>query len=85
VRQSDGYQGWPEQSPFDIVLVTAAAKVIPEPLIEQLDEGGRLIMPVGEIGGVQVLTLLTKKNGKVEKQQVLGVRFVPMTGEALLQ
>jgi len=85
VRQSDGYQGWPEMAPFDIVLVTAAAPVIPGPLIDQLGEGGRLIMPVGEIGGVQVLTLLTKKNGKVEERQVTGVRFVPMTGKVLLQ
>jgi protein-L-isoaspartate(D-aspartate) O-methyltransferase len=85
VRQGDGYQGWPENAPFDIVLVTAAATVIPEPLIEQLAEGGRLIMPVGEVGGVQVLTRLTKKDGKIEKERVLGVRFVPMTGEVQKQ
>ncbi len=81
VREGDGYRGWPEKAPFDIVLVTAAADVIPEPLIEQLAEGGRLIMPVGEIGGIQVLTRLTKKEGRIEKEQISGVRFVPMTGE----
>lgn len=85
VQQGDGYKGWPEEAPFDIVLVTAAAKVIPEPLIEQLAEGGRLIMPVGETAGVQVLTRLTKKNGSIQKEEILGVRFVPMTGEVLLR
>jgi protein-L-isoaspartate(D-aspartate) O-methyltransferase len=81
VRQGDGYRGWPEEAPFDIIMVTAAAEVIPEPLIEQLAEGGRLIMPVGEIGGIQVLTRLTKTKDKIKKERVLGVRFVPMTGE----
>jgi protein-L-isoaspartate(D-aspartate) O-methyltransferase len=81
VRQGDGYEGWPEEAPFDVVLVTAAAKIIPKPLVEQLAEGGRLIMPIGETGGVQVLTRLRKKNGKIEKERILGVRFVPMTGE----
>jgi len=85
VRQGDGYLGWPEKGPYDIVLVTAAAEVIPEPLIEQLSEGGRLIMPVGEVGGIQVLTRLTKKNGEIERERVLGVRFVPMTGQVLQQ
>lgn len=83
VRQGDGYQGWPEEAPFDIVLVTAAAPRIPQPLIEQLAEGGRLIMPVGQIDGVQVLTRLTRRNGKLEEERVLGVRFVPMTGEGI--
>ena len=85
VRQGDGYQGWPEEAPFDIILVTAAAEVVPEPLIEQLAEGGRLIMPVGEMGGVQVLTRLIKKGGQIRRERILGVRFVPMTGEVLKQ
>jgi protein-L-isoaspartate(D-aspartate) O-methyltransferase len=85
IRQGDGYQGWPENGPFDIVLVTAAAETIPEPLIDQLAEGGRLIMPVGEVGGIQVLTRLTKKDGKIREERVLGVRFVPLTGQALEQ
>jgi len=83
VRPGDGYQGWAEEAPFDIVLVTAAARVVPQPLIEQLAEGGRLVMPVGETGGVQVLTRLTKENGKIKEERILGVRFVPMTGEVL--
>ena len=81
VRLGDGYRGWPEKAPFDIILVTAAAPLVPQPLIDQLAEGGRLVMPVGEIKGIQTLTLLTKKAGRVEKERVTGVRFVPMTGE----
>ena len=81
VRHGDGYRGWPEEAPFDIVLVTAAAAVIPEPLIEQLAEGGKLVMPVGETDGVQVLTRLTKRSGKIESERIMGVRFVPMTGK----
>ncbi len=77
----DGYQGWPEHAPFDAVIITAAAKEIPEPLIEQLKVGGRLIMPVGAF--FQELVLLRKKaDGKVEKSKLIPVRFVPMTGEA---
>jgi protein-L-isoaspartate(D-aspartate) O-methyltransferase len=81
VRQGDGYLGWPERAPFDIVLVTAAAGVIPQPLIDQLAEGGHLIIPVGEVGGVQVLTHLTKTDGEIIEERVMGVRFVPMTGK----
>ena len=74
VRLGDGYRGWPEKAPFDIILVTAAAPLVPQPLIDQLAEGGRLVMPVGEIKGIQTLTLLTKKAGRVEKERVTGVR-----------
>ena len=82
VRQGDGYQGWPEKAPFDIILVTAAAPRIPEPLLEQLAEGGKLVIPVGRTHAPQVLTLVTKKSGKLKKELITGVRFVPMTGEA---
>lgn len=82
VRPGDGYRGWPEKAPFDMILVTAAAERIPEPLLEQLAEGGRLVMPVGEEAGFQVLTLVTKKKGQLKKELITGVRFVPMTGEA---
>jgi protein-L-isoaspartate(D-aspartate) O-methyltransferase len=81
VRKGDGYQGWPEQAPFDIILVTAAAEKIPEPLLEQLAEGGRLVMPVGKVSGVQALTLITKERGKLDKTYITSVLFVPMTGQ----
>jgi len=83
VRSGDGYFGWPEQAPFDAIIVTCAAGKIPEPLFEQLKEGGRLIIPVGETGDVQTLTLLRKINGKKRIEVVTAVRFVPMTGENL--
>ncbi len=76
----DGYQGWPEEAPFDAVIVTAAPPEIPEPLIKQLKNGGRMILPVGE--GFQELVLVTKKAGKIYKQSLIPVRFVPMTGQA---
>jgi len=78
-RIGDGYRGWPEAAPFDAVLVTAAAPRIPEPLVEQLREGGRLVIPVGEHW--QVLEVHLKTAGGVERERVLDVRFVPMTGE----
>jgi len=80
VRAGDGYLGWPEKAPFDAIIVTCSPDDIPEPLIDQLAEGGRMIIPVG--AGVQELVLLTKKDGKIERQAVLPVRFVPMTGKA---
>jgi protein-L-isoaspartate(D-aspartate) O-methyltransferase len=78
-RIGDGYRGWPEAAPFDAVLVTAAAPRIPEPLVEQLREGGRLVIPVGEHW--QVLEVHLKTAEGVERERVLDVRFVPMTGE----
>ncbi|HUX95510.1 MAG TPA: protein-L-isoaspartate(D-aspartate) O-methyltransferase [Bacteroidales bacterium] len=77
VRSGDGYNGWPEQAPFDIIIVTAAAPSIPEPLIAQLAEGGRLVIPVGASGGLQELKLVTKKRGKVYTEKLIYVRFVP--------
>ena len=73
----DGYNGWAEHAPFDIILVTAAADKIPEPLIEQLAEGGRLVIPVGKPGATQELKLVTKKRGMVEISNLIYVRFVP--------
>jgi protein-L-isoaspartate(D-aspartate) O-methyltransferase len=81
VRSGDGYAGWPEQAPFDIILITAAAPRIPEPLVEQLKEGGRMILPVGEPGGIQQLILLKREEGEIERETTSPVRFVPMTGE----
>lgn len=82
VREGDGFFGWPEAAPFDAVIVTCAASRVPPPLVEQLAEGGRLIIPVEKGPLSQTLTLITKKNGKITVRELLGVLFVPMTGEA---
>jgi len=76
-KSGDGYNGWPEHAPFDIIVVTAAANEIPKPLIDQLAENGRLVIPVGDPGTVQELMLLVKRNGKIEKSRLTFVRFVP--------
>ncbi len=82
VRFGDGYHGWPEQAPFDAIVVTAATSHIPPPLVQQLKPGGRLIIPVGSRFMVQQLTLLEKdSHGKVSTRQMLPVRFVPLTGD----
>ncbi len=77
VKYGDGYKGWKEFSPFDIIIVTAAAEKIPQPLIDQLAENGRLVIPVGAPLAVQELILLIKKDGKIEKNRLTFVRFVP--------
>ena len=79
VIAGDGYQGLPDEAPFDGIIVTAAPPYIPEPLVEQLKPGGRLVIPVGE--RYQELKLLEKTANGVEERQVIPVRFVPMTGE----
>jgi protein-L-isoaspartate(D-aspartate) O-methyltransferase len=73
----DGYKGWPEHAPFDIIIVTAAAENIPQPLIDQLAENGRLVIPIGAPSAVQELILVTKRNGKPEQKRLTFVRFVP--------
>jgi protein-L-isoaspartate(D-aspartate) O-methyltransferase len=81
-RLGDGYYGWEEAAPFDAIVVTAAASHVPPPLIEQLKPGGRMVIPVGGRFSVQYLLLLEKMpSGEVITQQVMGVRFVPLTGE----
>jgi protein-L-isoaspartate(D-aspartate) O-methyltransferase len=77
-RQGDGYNGWKEHSPFDIIIVTAADDHIPQPLIDQLAENGRLVMPIGSPSSAQQLVLATKKNGKIDKRKLTMVRFVPL-------
>jgi protein-L-isoaspartate(D-aspartate) O-methyltransferase len=80
VRIGDGYKGWPEQAPFDAILLTAAPPRVPEPLIRQLKVGGRMVLPVGSYW--QDLQVLTKQaDGTLEKKSIAPVRFVPMTGE----
>jgi len=76
VRCGDGYQGWPEQAPFDAIIVTCAPPNIPQALIDQLADGGRLVIPLGE--EVQELKVLVKKKGKIEIEDIIPVRFVPM-------
>jgi len=80
VRCGDGYQGWKEHAPFDGVIVTAAPDHIPQPLVDQLKVGGRLVIPVGDV--FQELMVVTKTETGTKKMNVIPVRFVPMTGEA---
>jgi protein-L-isoaspartate(D-aspartate) O-methyltransferase len=77
VKAGDGYKGWPEHAPFDACIVTCAPNHVPQPLIDQLKEGGRMIIPVGE-KFAQQLYLLEKRNGRIVESAVLPVRFVPM-------
>jgi len=79
-KWGDGYQGWPDEAPFDALIVTCAPDKIPQALVDQLKEGARMIIPVGEDGGIQKLYLLEKTGGEVKKKSVMSVRFVPMTG-----
>jgi protein-L-isoaspartate(D-aspartate) O-methyltransferase len=83
VKAGDGYLGWPEASPFDAIIVTAAPDHIPQPLIDQLKEGGRMVIPVG--AHYQELKKIVKRGGKAETKDVLPVLFVPMTREKTLQ
>jgi len=86
VRTGDGYRGWAEEAPFDAILLTAAPREVPPPLLAQLKPGGRLVVPLGASGegvGPQELEVLTKRaDGGVDRRRVLPCRFVPMTGEA---
>ena len=83
VKAGDGYQGWPEAAPFEGIMVTAAPNHVPEALLRQLKEGGRMVIPVGT--AFQKLKKIVKRGGKIEIMDVLPVRFVPMTGEAVRQ
>jgi len=80
LRVGDGYQGWPEEAPFDAIIVTCAPDKVPPPLVDQLKDGGRMVIPVGE-RFAQQLYLLEKKNGQLKESATLPVRFVPMMRE----
>jgi len=82
VKYGDGYFGWEEYGPFDAIIVTASANHIPSPLIKQLKEGGRLIIPLGSTLYYQILTMAIKKRGQLDLTQMDAVSFVPMSGEA---
>ena len=83
VKAGDGYLGWPEAAPFDAIIVTAAPDHVPKPLIDQLKEGGRMVVPVGTY--TQELKKIVKRSGKMETLDVIPVLFVPMTGEGVKQ
>jgi protein-L-isoaspartate(D-aspartate) O-methyltransferase len=82
-RHSDGYFGWPEQAPFDAIMITAAIDHIPPPLLKQLKDGGRLALPLGNPFSYQNLVMVTKQGEDLSVKQITGVLFVPMTGYAL--
>jgi protein-L-isoaspartate(D-aspartate) O-methyltransferase len=77
VKAGDGYAGWPKHAPFDAIIVTCAPEKIPPPLVDQLKEGGRMVIPVGTED--QRLYLMEKRNGEMRERQMIPVRFVPMT------
>ena len=78
VKYGNGYMGWPEEAPFDAIIVTAAPRIIPPSLTEQLKEGGKMVVPVGPVNSVQLLKIITKKEGRITEKDLLAVRFVPM-------
>ena len=80
VKFGDGYKGWPEAAPFNAIIVTCAPDKVPQPLVDQLKDGGRMVIPVGD-RFAQQLYLLEKKNGQLKQSATLPVRFVPMTSE----
>jgi protein-L-isoaspartate(D-aspartate) O-methyltransferase len=80
VKVGDGYKGWPEEAPFDAIIVTCAPEKVPQPLIDQLKDGGRMVIPAGE-RFAQQLYLFEKKNGQLKESATLPVRFVPMVRE----
>jgi len=81
VKAGDGYLGWPEAAPFDAIIITASPDHIPKPLLDQLKEGGRMVVPVGTYA--QELKKIVKRSGKIETTGIISVIFVPMTGEGV--
>ena len=83
VKQDDGYYGWPEYAPFDAIIVTAAPDHLPPPLVEQLAEGGRIVIPIGPPGWYQSLWKFVEQDGELRAYNMGGVAFVPFTGEGI--
>ncbi|MFT4303856.1 MAG: protein-L-isoaspartate(D-aspartate) O-methyltransferase [Candidatus Woesearchaeota archaeon] len=83
VKHADGYYGWKEHAPFNIIMITAASNHVPPPLLEQLADGGKLIIPLGDIRRFQTLTIVTRKGDEYSTEFISNVRFVPMTGRAM--
>jgi protein-L-isoaspartate(D-aspartate) O-methyltransferase len=82
VAEGDGTRGWPDSAPFDAILAAASGSHVPQPLLDQLNPGGRLVMPIGEPGGVQKLVKVTKRpDGSLQQSDLGAVRFVPLIGE----
>ena len=81
VKNADGYYGWEEYAPYDAIIVTCAPDHVPRPLVRQLKDGGRMVIPVGPPGGYQSLWLIEKRGGEVKSRNVMGVLFVPMIHE----
>jgi len=81
IRIGDGYRGWPEKAPFDAIIVTCAPTQIPQPLVDQLVEGGRMVIPVGREGSVQRLVVGVKTDEGLQMEEAMLVRFVPMVRE----
>jgi protein-L-isoaspartate(D-aspartate) O-methyltransferase len=81
VLYADGFWGWKEHAPYDAIIVTAAAPRVPPPLVEQLRDGGRLVIPLGPPGDYQSLQLIEKAGGKTHTRNIAGVLFVPLTGD----
>jgi protein-L-isoaspartate(D-aspartate) O-methyltransferase len=82
-KQGDGYYGWPEHAPFDAIIVTAAPDHLPQPLVEQLVDGGRLVIPIGPRGSYQSLWQFTRTDDEIEARNMGGVAFVPFTGPGI--
>jgi len=78
---ADGYNGWEEHGPYDAIIVTAAPDHVPQPLVRQLKDGGRLVIPIGPPGAVQTLWLIEKEGDQIRRFNMGAVRFVPLTGE----
>ena len=83
VKAGDGYKGWPEYAPFDAIIITAAADHIPQLLLAQLKDGGRLVLPLEHESGYQILTRITREGSEYLEERLMHVRFVPMTGQVL--
>lgn len=81
-KAGDGYMGWEKYAPFDAIIITAAPVKVPQPLIDQLAENGKLIVPLGPKGSSQELKILTKQKGRIKSKNLIGVRFVPFTRES---